>query len=439
MKNSGIEWIGEIPDDWRTIKVKYVLTANDGGIWGNDPLNLESDKIVLRSTEQTVDGLWNITNPATRDLSHLSYSRFIIKSGDLLMTKSSGSKAHIGKTTLAGAFFDRHECYYSNFIQRLRLNNQSSPKYFWYIFNSIFTREQFVYLQNSTSGIGNINSDNIRSIVIPFITLQDQQKIADYLDKKCAAADRLIENQRAQIEKLKEYKQSVITEAVTRGLDPSAPMKDSGIEWIGDIAESRKIVRLKFLLSQNMAYGANESGDKNFTDSVRYIRITDITADGKLKNDEDNQYLLKEKAKEYILADKDILFARSGGTVGKTFLFRNVYGECAYAGYLIQAKCNPIKLLPEYLMYYTQSSLYSLWKNMIFIQATIQNIGANKYSNLEIVVMDFEEQKMIVSYLDKKCAEIDKLISIKQQKIETLTEYKKSLIYEYVTGKKQVG
>ena len=89
-------------------------------------------------------------------------------------------------------------------------------------------------------------------------------------------------------------------------------------------------------------------------------------------------------------------------------------------------------------MYYRQSSLYSLWKNMIFIQATIQNIGANKYSNLEIVVMDFEEQKMIVSYLDNKCAQIDKLISIKQQKIETLTEYKKSLIYEYVTGKKEV-
>ena len=90
-------------------------------------------------------------------------------------------------------------------------------------------------------------------------------------------------------------------------------------------------------------------------------------------------------------------------------------------------------------MYYTQSSLYSLWKNMIFIQATIQNIGANKYSNLEIVDMDIEEQKSIVDYLDTKCAEIDKLISVKQQKIEKLTEYKKSLIYEYVTGKKQVG
>ena len=421
MKNSGIEWIGEIPDDWNLIKVGSIFQCRNEKVNDTDypPLSVSKGGVVPQ-----------MDSVAKSDAND---NRKLVLQNDFVINSRSDRKQSCGYSTLKGSVSLINTVLYTT-------NNKIQlPQYTDYLMKNYgFAEEFYRWGHGIVADLWTTRWQEMKSIVLPIPSIDIQQKIADYLDKKCAAVDRLIENQRAQIEKLKEYKQSVITEAVTRGLDPSAPMKDSGIEWIGDIAESRKIVRLKFLLSQNMAYGANESGDKNFTDSVRYIRITDITADGKLKNDEDNQYLLKEKAKEYILADKDILFARSGGTVGKTFLYRNVYGECAYAGYLIQAKCNPIKLLPEYLMYYTQSSLYSLWENMIFIQATIQNIGANKYSNLEIVVMDFEEQKMIVSYLDKKCAEIDKLISIKQQKIETLTEYKKSLIYEYVTGKKQV-
>lgn len=216
-------------------------------------------------------------------------------------------------------------------------------------------------------------------------------------------------------------------------------MKDSGIEWIGKIAETHTIFRLKYLLDSPMQYGANESGDKFIEDSVRYIRITDITADGKLKNDENNQYLPLDTADGYILKDKDVLFARSGGTVGKSFLYQEDYGTSAFAGYLIKAECDQSALLPEYLIYYSQSSLYELWKNMIFIQATIQNIGANKYSNMEIPVPSIDEQATIVEYLEGKCAQIDRLIAIKQAKIEKLEQYKRSLIYEYVTGKREVS
>ena len=259
------------------------------------------------------------------------------------------------------------------------------------------------------------------------------------MDKKCAQINSLIANNEAQIEKLKQYKQSLITEVVTKGLDPTVPMKDSGVEWIGKIAENFSLYRLKFLLNSPMQYGANESGDKIVEDAVRYIRITDITADGNLKNDENNQYLSLNIAQSYVLKDKDILFARSGGTVGKTFLYKEVYGKSAFAGYLIKAECNQDKLLPEYLMYYTQCSLYEIWKNMIFIQATIQNIGANKYSNMEIPIPELGVQADIISYLNIKCAQIDRLIAIKQAKIEKLNQYKKSLIYEYVTGKREAN
>lgn len=437
MKDSGIEWIGEIPEDWGVVKSKYILKSNDGGVWGRDPTGTEKDKTVIRSTEQTIDGTWCIVNPAKRNLSGISFEKSLIRENDLLLTKSSGSSLHIGKTTLADAYFEEHECYYSNFLQRLSLKRTVFPKLYWYIFNSIFVREQFVYLQNSTSGIGNINSDNINNVIVPTLPYDMQQKIVAILDVKCEEIDKLIANQQGQIDKLKEYKQSVITEAVTKGLDPSVPMKDSGVEWIGKIPQSWEVVRLKFLLNSPMQYGANESGQLYDEKCVRYIRITDITQNGTLKND-DVLYLPLEKAADYILKDKDVLFARSGATVGKTFLFKSRFGKSAFAGYLIKADCDKEKLVPEYLMYFTQSKIYNLWKQMIFIQSTIQNIGASKYENMQVVVPNIETQQQIADYLDDKCGKIDQLIAIKQQKIDKLQQYKKSLIYEHVTGKKEV-
>lgn len=429
-KDSGIEWIGEIPEDWTIKPLKQVVTCLESG--GTPESNNEQ--------YYTDDGVaWVIISDMKKEIIFDTQKKLTeegLKSKKLkifpphtLLYAMYASVGKVAELAIPAAV--------NQAILAISVDPCLASERFLKFCLKAF--ENYVIAESNGNTQFNLNASKVANFYFSFPTLQAQQCIVDYLDKKCAVVDRLMENQRLQIEKLKEYKQSVITEAVTKGLDKSVPLKSSGVEWIGDIAESHKIVRLKFLLSQNMAYGANESGGKNFIDSVRYIRITDITADGSLKDGDDNQYISKEKAKGYILSDKDILFARSGGTVGKTFLYRKFYGECAYAGYLIQAKCNANKLLPEYLMYYTQSSLYSLWKNMIFIQATIQNIGANKYSNLEIVDMDIEEQKSIVDYLDTKCAEIDELISIKQQKIEKLTEYKKSLIYEYVTGKKQVG
>lgn len=313
-----------------------------------------------------------------------------------------------------------------------RADNHFLEYWFQYVFSNRYYKMFSKNIRYTVTG------EMFNSIYTPIPPIEEQKKIGSYLDKLCKKVDALIANQEAQIEKLKAYKQSLITEVVTKGLDPNVPMKDSGVEWIGDIAASHSVWKLKFMLSEPMMYGANESGESKSEQSARYIRITDITADNSLKDDENNLYLANDKAEPYILSDKDILFARSGGTVGKSFMYREEYGRSAFAGYLIKAKCNQQKLIPEYLLYYTQSSLYEIWKNMIFIQATIQNIGANKYSNMEMVVMPISEQKIIVEYLNDKCSKVDELISIKQQKIEKLNQYKKSLIYEYVTGKKEV-
>ena len=184
-----------------------------------------------------------------------------------------------------------------------------------------------------------------------------------------------------------------------------------------------------------MQYGANESGDMYNPRLPRYVRITDII-DNRLKEDIEKQSLTEEQANGYILQHNDILLARSGGTVGKAFIYKQEYGRCAYAGYLIRAQVKK-RVDADYIFYFTQTSCYEEWKKQIFIQSTIQNIGADRYNELLISIPPLPEQQEIADYLDKKTAEIDQLIAIKQRKIEELKEYKKSLIYEYVTGKQQ--
>ena len=207
--------------------------------------------------------------------------------------------------------------------------------------------------------------------------------------------------------------------------------KDSGVKWIGEIPRHWECRKLKTLLLSPLQYGANASGVPYSEHLPRYIRITDITLEGKLKHS-DKLSLSNEDAAKYILKDKDILFARSGASVGKTFLYKKEYGLSAFAGYLIKAELGK-ELIPELLFYFTQSDIYESWKNGIFIQSTIQNIGADKYSQLQIALPPLPEQEAIVTYLDTKVAKIDEYISIAEKKIAALEELKQTIIAEAVT------
>ncbi len=425
MKDSGIEWVKNIPSTWDTAYLSAVLSERKNkniGMKENNLLSLSYGN-VIRKNISTNDGL----------LPESFEGYNIIEKDDIVLRLTDLQNDH---RSLRTGLCKERGIITSAYCTLKKNSAEYDSRFLQYYLHSFDICKGFYGM-----GAGvrqGLNYDGIRKIEIVLPPLAEQTAIADCITEKIEKVDDLIANQEAQIEKLKAYKQSLITEVVTKGLDPNAPIKDSGVEWIGDIAASHSVWKLKFMLSEPMMYGANESGESKSEQSARYIRITDITADNSLKDDENNLYLANDKAEPYILSDKDILFARSGGTVGKSFMYREEYGRSAFAGYLIKAKCNQQKLIPEYLLYYTQSSLYEIWKNMIFIQATIQNIGANKYSNMEMVVMPISEQKIIVEYLNDKCSKVDELISIKQQKIEKLNQYKKSLIYEYVTGKKEV-
>lgn len=206
--------------------------------------------------------------------------------------------------------------------------------------------------------------------------------------------------------------------------------KPSGIDWIGDIPSHWNIRPLKRNLRMPLKYGANEPAESENKNYPRYIRITDIDNNGNLK-DETFKSLEPAKATEYLLEKGDVLFARSGATVGKTYIFNEPYEAC-FAGYLIKASCSS-GLTPQFLFYYTNSGMYNNWKNSIFIQSTIQNIGADKYSLLPMPLPPLAEQEAIAAWLDEKCEEIDAAIAKVDREIELIDELKQSEISRVVT------
>ena len=214
--------------------------------------------------------------------------------------------------------------------------------------------------------------------------------------------------------------------------------KPTGIPWLPEVPEGWEVVSLGRLIDEPLSYGASETGEvENAPGFVRYIRITDITLDGKLKHD-GCKYLAREKAEGVMLEKGDVLFARSGATVGKSYLFNEDIEAC-YAGYLIRASVRREKLLPEFLLYFSQSTNYEEWKNRIFIQATIQNISAAKYTRLTLPLPPLPTQRAIVAFLDEKCGKIDRWVAAKEREVALLKELKQAMIAEAVTGATKVA
>lgn len=425
MKDSGQEWIGAIPESWDTNRIRYCLNeinVKNSPVKTEQILSLVKDKGVMLYEEKG-----DVGNKAKEDITgyKVAFPNTLIVNSMNILIGSVGISKYKGCVSPVYYVF--------------REKDNSDLRFVNYIFN---TREFQKELRKYANGILEIrlrvSATDIFNRKMPLPSKDEQIKIADFLDEKCAEIDQLSEDIQKQIDVLEEYKKSVITRAVTKGLDPSAEMKESGIDYLGKYPTNWKLSRVKFNLSEPMKYGATESGVEYSEDLPRYIRITDITSDNKLKED-GKLSLTWQQAKGYTLSRDTILFARSGGTVGKTFYYKPSYGKAAFAGYLISATPNEEKMLTEWLYFYTLSNTYWEWANQIFTQATIQNIGADKYSNLPITVPDIETQKTIILYLTDKCSEIDESITLKRNQLDKLATYKKSIIYEYVTGKKRVA
>ena len=426
-KDSGIEWLGEIPKDWKSERLASILNNVAERNRTDLPLlSITREKgVILRDMDNEEEN----HNFIPDDLSNYK----VLRKGQFGMNKMKAWQGSYGISEQDGIVSPAY------FIFQLREDIDSR-----YFHLAIRSRLYISFFGSASDGVRigqwDLSRDRMKNIQFLIPPLPEQTTIAAFLDRKTTLIDQAIGIKQKQIELLKERRQILIHKAVTRGLNPNVKMKDSGVEWIGEIPEEWEVKRLKYCLVGKLKYGANESGIEYDVNLPRYVRITDFGQDGKLS--EDNKLSLSWKqGGEYLLKDGDILFARSGATVGKTYQFKKSMSiEICYsfAGYLIKAESNEELILSDFLYLYTNSNLFNKWKEGIFIKATIENIGADKYSQLQVIIPPLIEQKEILAKYRIDDDKFATAISLKVQEIEKLKEYKATLINSAVTGKIKV-
>lgn len=431
-KDSGIAWIGEIPEHWSLALVKSIFNRRikkNNPILTEERLSLSIEKGVTLYLEKTTN-LDRFKEDFTQ--YQIAYPNDIVLNSMNMIVGAIGVSHYLGCVS---------PVYYVITPKDKNIN----VNYYGYLLNNFRIRNLYHALGEGIYAIdrgeGRINTcrlkvsyDKFGSIIVPIPSINEQQSIATYLDQKCGEIDELITLQEEMITKLQSYKQSVITEAVTKGLDKNVPLKDSGIEWIGEIPEhwsKNKIIRLFSIIGSGTT--PKSSKEDNYIGSVNWIQSGDINGSyiENCKNSISNT-ALKEYPTLKIYKAPFIIVAMYGASVGNISI-SNIDG-CVN-----QACCvmNETKQNFKYLFY----AMNSVKKYLIYKAegGGQPNISQDKIKNTWLPIPPFSEQQSIADYLDQKCSEIDELISIKQQKIEKLKDYKKSLIFECVTGKRKVS
>jgi type I restriction enzyme S subunit len=432
-KESGFEWLGIIPDHWAVSPIKWQIERVDGGAWGGEPVGI-NDTIVLRSTEQTADGQWKMDDPAPRNLSaHETATTLLIKD-DLLMTKSSGSSLHIGKTSIVTEEVASLRCGYSNFMQRIRIANGHSAKFYWYIFNNQLARKQLDYLSNSTTGLANLNATMIGEVIGATAPKIEQQKIANFLDHETAKIDTLIDKQQQLITLLKEKRQAVISHAVTKGLNPNAPMRDSGVEWLGEVPEHWDVCMIKHKCLE-ITDGAHVSPETEGGEHY-FVSITDIKKgviffkNALLTTPVSYEYLLKTGCMPF---SGDILFSKDG-TIGQTAITPEGI-DFVVASSLIIIRPNRAKVTPEYLDFLLQSGVVVEQVESFVKGAALRRLSIQNLLKIGGAFPPMNEQMEITKHLIDTLSQYDDLEVNANQLIALLVERRTALISAAVTGK----
>ena len=426
-KDSGIEWIGKIPETWKIYRIKYntFLKGRIGwqGLNSNDFID-EGYCLITGTDFDNKGGInWNTCYRISKerfDEDELLH----IKNGDLLMTKDGT----IGKM----AYIDNlpEEASLNSHLLIIRqITNLMNNKYlYWVMLSDVFV--QFYNLFQSGTTMGSISQSTLGLFSTPCPPIPEQLRIADYLDEKCGEIDSLITLQERMIEKLKAYKQSVITEAVTKGLDPNAKLVPSGIDWIGDIPEGwskDKVIRCFKKIGSGTT--PKSTDDTLFEGNINWLQSGDINGSDLL---EASKHISEQTLASYsalcVYQAPFIIIAMYGASVGNISISH--IDACVNQACCVLSFSN---LNFKYAFYALKSA-----KPYLIYRAEgggQPNISQDKLKSLWIPRPPMDEQQSIASYLDEKCADIDRLIALKQQKIESLKDYKKSVIYEAVTGK----
>lgn len=413
MKDSGIEWIGAIPQDWQLSKIGSLYTQRNEKVSDKDyqPLSVTMQGILpqLATAAKTDDG----------------DNRKLVRVGDFAINSRSDRRGSCGISPLDGSVS------LINII--LTPRTVMHPGYYnWLFHTTLFADEFYKWGHGIVADLWTTRWQEMKSITVPVPEYAEQERIAAFLDAECTEIDAVLEKTRASIEEYKKLKQAVITQAVTKGIRGDRPMKDSGIEWIGDIPAEWEIKRIKNICSLKTGSTPSTGNAEWFNGDLLWFTPGDFNEKFVLLSS--NRTLSRTAEKDGVatmIPANSVLVVCIGGSAGKVG-YTNYGCSCNQQ---ITALCKS-NIMPKLLMYDVNAGMPFLRNTTMFTTLPILNNQA--IGGLVLPIPREEEQLSIIEYLDEKCAGIDALIAKKQQYITEIENYKNSLIYEYVTGKKEV-
>ena len=426
MKDSGVKWIGEIPAQWEVRKIASVVPVVTDFVASGSFADLRDNVKYLDTPDyamlvRTADLSGTRDNTVYIDKHAYEYlSNSNLFGGEIILS-NIGSVGNVFQYT---PMYERS----SLAPNAIMLNGTECNRYLYYWFLNPIANDELKRIGSHAVQL-KFNKTQLKQMAIVYPPIEDQQKIAARLDRKCTQIDALISNAQQQIEKLKAYKQSVITETVTKGLDPDVQMKDSGVEWIGEIPEHWTVAPIRSFFKIKKDIIGHEP-DTVLSITQGGIKVKDINENsGQMANSYAHYQIVN--IGDFAMNHMDLL---TGG-VGISE-FEGVTSPDYRVFVMRNADMNPRYFLYVFQMYYRNKIFYAFGQGAANLGRW--RLPAQNFNTVAVPLSPVEEQNSIVTFLDEKCTQIDKLIALKQQKIEKLQQYKKSMIYEYVTGKKEV-
>lgn len=412
MKDSEIEWVGDIPAEWETHPIYYYFGErkhkNSLGKEGN-LLSLSYGKVIRKDITSS-DGLL--------PENYNGYN--IVEKNDIVLRLTDLQN---DKRSLRTGLVKERGILTSAYVTLRPIKEEFSP-FFHYVLHAYDVMKVFYNMGNGVRQ--GLNFDELSKCMLIAPPLSEQKAIAEFLDKKCGEVDALIADIQQEIETLEQYKRSVITEAVTKGLDPSVPMKDSGIDWVGNMPKHWKKMPNKYLMYKEKKICPVYNGESILSLTMKGVVVRDLDAGGKMPTSFDGYQQIEAGNLLMCLFDIDVTPRCIG------LICNNGVTSPAYSQFIMKEDA----YAPFYSYYYL---MVDFTKELLHMAKNLRHsLNEEQFGAILAPVPPIEEQRQIADYLDKKCKEIEEIIADKQSQIETLESYKKSLIYEYVTGKKEV-
>ncbi|MFH1990720.1 MAG: restriction endonuclease subunit S [Patescibacteria group bacterium] len=429
-KASGTDWLGNIPDGWEAKRLRYFFDYHAGGVWGDEEKGDQNDLICLRVADFDFDhfGLSG-DDLTTRNIPENQHSRILDK-GDILLEKSGGGeKQTVGR---AVRFDSSDSAVCSNFIEKLTPLKVHNSKYISYLMGALYFGTINVRSIKQTTGIQNLDIYAYFSEVVPFPEKEIQKAIADFLDRETAKIDEMVEKKQKMMELLKEKRQALITHAVTKGLDPQAKMKSSGIDWLGDIPAGWEAKRLRFVLDLVGGNGFPEDLQGRLEGEYPFYKVSDINGDTLFleisNNYVDRADIIKNNWK--IVPKGSIVTAKIGAALSLNHR-KITKSDALIDNNMLGLSVKSDRFDSMYIFY-----MFKIIDLDWFVNpGAVPSVNMGQFVDCYLPIPVINEQKQIVSFLDRETAKIDGMMKKVETQIEKLQEYRQALITSAVTGK----